>query len=285
MEQPDFGKKLAEIRRANGITQDELAEKCRITVRTIQRIEAGLVKPRAFTIKVISDTLGFDFFETSKSTRNDVNIVNPDSNRNKSITILWYLKDLFNLKTQTMKKITILSIIICSICIGLFTISNDSKAQNPDIIDYSKFMESNCRGIIYFFPKGKSQYISNMKDTADYRIGKDLIQEYKDKIFLNGKYITTVFKSDSIIFNNEKIIVRPSFWKLSNEKLRKLNYFFPIGTVVHNLEVNGDTVNIFFGEHQIQEYEYKIFLDGKFKGKANPEDSITFRYGLIEILK
>ena len=42
MNQPDFGRKLSEIRRANGLTQDELAEKCKITVRTIQRIESGV---------------------------------------------------------------------------------------------------------------------------------------------------------------------------------------------------------------------------------------------------
>ena len=63
MEKLDFGTKLIDVRKAKGLTQDEVAEKCKITVRTIQRIESGAVKPRAFTIKIISDVLGFDFFE------------------------------------------------------------------------------------------------------------------------------------------------------------------------------------------------------------------------------
>ena len=57
----DFGTKLIEVRKAKGLTQEEVAEKCKITARTIQRIESGKVKPRSFTIKLISETLGFDF--------------------------------------------------------------------------------------------------------------------------------------------------------------------------------------------------------------------------------
>lgn len=65
MRKLDFGKKLLEVRTTQGLTQDEVAEKCNISARTIQRIEFGKVKPRAFTIKVISEVLGFDFFKTS----------------------------------------------------------------------------------------------------------------------------------------------------------------------------------------------------------------------------
>ena len=184
MKLPAFGKKLVEIRKAKGLTQEELAEKCNISVRTIQRIESGLVKPRAFTIKTISSTLGFDFFETSKIAGDDVDKVNRDSNMEWFSTILWNVKDLFNLKTNTMKKVTILSIIFCSICIGLFTLISHSKAQSPINLNYPYFSKSVSRGIIYFFPRGESAYISNVKDTADFKIKGDLIQEYKRKIFL-----------------------------------------------------------------------------------------------------
>jgi transcriptional regulator with XRE-family HTH domain len=53
MKQPDLGKKLTELRKAKGLTQEELVERCNINVRTIQRIEAGEVTPRSFTVKVI----------------------------------------------------------------------------------------------------------------------------------------------------------------------------------------------------------------------------------------
>lgn len=52
-----FGKKLLEVRKAKGLTQEEVAEKCGITIRTIQRIESGLVEPRVYTIKIISETM------------------------------------------------------------------------------------------------------------------------------------------------------------------------------------------------------------------------------------
>lgn len=61
MKQPDLGLKIVELRKAKGLTQEELVERCNINVRTIQRIEAGEVSPRSYTIKSIMDALGYDF--------------------------------------------------------------------------------------------------------------------------------------------------------------------------------------------------------------------------------
>jgi transcriptional regulator with XRE-family HTH domain len=60
MKQPELGKKILELRKQKGFTQEELVEKCNINVRTIQRIEAGDVTPRSFTIKTILEALGVD---------------------------------------------------------------------------------------------------------------------------------------------------------------------------------------------------------------------------------
>jgi transcriptional regulator with XRE-family HTH domain len=59
MKQPELGKKISELRKAKGMTQEELVEKCNLNVRTVQRIEAGEVTPRSFTIKALFDALGY----------------------------------------------------------------------------------------------------------------------------------------------------------------------------------------------------------------------------------
>lgn len=61
MKQPELGKKILELRQQRGLTQQELVEQCNINVRTIQRIEAGEVTPRSFTIKTILEALDYDF--------------------------------------------------------------------------------------------------------------------------------------------------------------------------------------------------------------------------------
>lgn len=61
MKQPELGKKILELRKQKGFTQEELVEKCNINVRTIQRIEAGDVSPRSYTIKAILEVLGFNY--------------------------------------------------------------------------------------------------------------------------------------------------------------------------------------------------------------------------------
>jgi transcriptional regulator with XRE-family HTH domain len=60
MKQPDLGLKVSELRKEKGFTQEQLAEVCEVTPRTIQRIESGEVEPRAFNRNSLSNVLEFD---------------------------------------------------------------------------------------------------------------------------------------------------------------------------------------------------------------------------------
>jgi transcriptional regulator with XRE-family HTH domain len=279
MKQPDFGKKLIEIRKVHGLTQDQLAAKCKITIRTIQRIESGMVMPRAFTLKVLSDNLEFDFLEISNG--NKVS----DSKLRWFNVILWHVRDLFNLKTNTMKKVSILSIILCFVCVGLFALINDSKAQDSSKLDKYHFLKSNSRGIIYYFQRDELMMISNVKDTADYKIKGELIQEYKNKIFLNGKYVGKALKFDTVIYNKGNITIRPSYLDIKSSYGQNLHYLIPKGTWIDNVVVHIDTEYLYIGKHQIKEYKYKIFLDDVFQGQAEPGDSVRFKDGSVEIIR
>ena len=85
MKQPQLGDYIANLRKEQGLTQEELVEKCNINVRTIQRIEAGDVTPRNYTIKNILQALGSSYaeiinevpgsFSSKKSHRS--NLINP----------------------------------------------------------------------------------------------------------------------------------------------------------------------------------------------------------------
>ena len=59
----EFGKRLKEIRTCLNISQKELSEKTRLTLRTIQRIENNEVKPSLHSIKVISEALEIESCE------------------------------------------------------------------------------------------------------------------------------------------------------------------------------------------------------------------------------
>jgi transcriptional regulator with XRE-family HTH domain len=60
MKQPELGKKIVELRKEKGLTQEELVDRCNISVRTLQRIETGEVTPRVYTIKTILAALDYD---------------------------------------------------------------------------------------------------------------------------------------------------------------------------------------------------------------------------------
>src|SRR5215216_6184397 len=55
------GELIKQLRTKKGLTQEELAARTEISVRTIQRIESGDVDPRAFTLQSIATALEVDF--------------------------------------------------------------------------------------------------------------------------------------------------------------------------------------------------------------------------------
>lgn len=51
----NFGKKLYKLRKEHGLTQAQLAEKLRLNVKTIERLEAGKNIPKLENLQTISD--------------------------------------------------------------------------------------------------------------------------------------------------------------------------------------------------------------------------------------
>lgn len=126
MNQPDLGKKIAELRKAKGLTQEELVDICNLNVRTLQRIESGEVTPRAYTLRTIFSALEVNAGESMGMGATG----NPLSERLGQIQ--FYILDLFNLKTNRMKKISILSIMAIAIFLGLFAVCSEGKAQKAE---------------------------------------------------------------------------------------------------------------------------------------------------------
>jgi len=60
MKQPALGNTISTFRNQKGLTQKELAEACNMDIRTIQRIEAGEVTPRMYSIRLLAAALGCD---------------------------------------------------------------------------------------------------------------------------------------------------------------------------------------------------------------------------------
>jgi transcriptional regulator with XRE-family HTH domain len=276
MKQPELGKKIAELRKAKSLTQEELVKKCNLNVRTLQRIESGVVTPRSYTIKAIFAALEYCMNDTLENM--------PDTFAGTEHVIpRWleqiyiYVFDLFNLKTNTMKKISILTVTFAVIGFGLFTMSTEGKAQKKNV---SRFIISTNRGIVYLFPRNATFHISNMKDTADYRFGNDLIQEYKHDIFLNKKFFGVANPGDTVVLDNGKITIKwARYWQFTSFKEKKIIYLIPKDLMMDTYYAHMDTDNMVVAGSHIQEYDNKLFLNGKYCGMANAGDSVIFKKG------
>ena len=134
---------------------------------------------------------------------------------------------------------------------------SESKAQKNN---ESKYTTSNGRGIVYLFPRNSSWHVSNRKDTADYKIGNYLVQEYKYNIFLNKEFAGIAHLGDTVILDNGKVeIRRPYFWEFRS-KWKGIVYVIP-KSLTMNYSANRATDNIFVGGSNIREFDNKIFLN------------------------
>ena len=205
MKKLDFGKELIKIREVRGLTQAEVAEKCHVTIRTIQRIESGTVKPRSSTIKIISKALEVDFFETSNQ-----------NSKLKNHTTLWYLKDVFNLKTNAMKKISILStsiLLIVFVCINTLSIKaqpnspenqqkSELKTQDKKVVFSKKYDEFKIDGNLVWTLKNNKHGLVNLD-------GKVIIPNEYDKFEIDGNFVSILKNNKIGLMNLDGKIIIP----------------------------------------------------------------------------
>jgi transcriptional regulator with XRE-family HTH domain len=118
MKQPQLGKKILELRLAKGLTQTELAEKCNLSLRTIQRIESTEVTPRSYTLELIFQRVDFVGFSSA----------NIDSTVNST--------DSFNLKKGVVRNI-LLIIVTAIISILIFKFISNYKVQSATEVNNS----------------------------------------------------------------------------------------------------------------------------------------------------
>ncbi|MDF1576108.1 MAG: helix-turn-helix transcriptional regulator [Bacteroidales bacterium] len=137
MKQPELGRKIADLRKAKGYTQEELVEKCNLSVRTLQRIESGEVEPRSHTIRVIFSALDYQVYDSS------------------NIRLRLFFKqvsNVFNLKTNTMKKLSILAMACAAAIFVLLSICVDGNAQSENQV--RELITNNNANSIRWFNSG-----------------------------------------------------------------------------------------------------------------------------------
>ncbi len=61
MKQPEIGRKISHLRKEKNLSQEELTDRCNVSVRTIQRIESGDVTPRSSTIRILLAALDYQY--------------------------------------------------------------------------------------------------------------------------------------------------------------------------------------------------------------------------------
>ncbi|NJK96756.1 MAG: helix-turn-helix transcriptional regulator [Bacteroidales bacterium] len=145
IDQPNLGRRLIELRKHRGFTQEEFSAKCNISIRTLQRIESGEGIPRSYTLKLILDTLCCKEADLIGLSTNATGIKSPWFER-----IYRNFLNLFYLGTNTKRKITILLIIISVIVVGIFFINPNIKHQNKYLLQQKRENKDSTEQNLYY---------------------------------------------------------------------------------------------------------------------------------------
>ncbi|HBH47769.1 MAG TPA: hypothetical protein DDX98_03980 [Bacteroidales bacterium] len=218
MNQPELGKKVLQLRTERGLTQGDLALKCGVTSRTIQRIESNEVQPRTYTVRLIFSALDYEVY-------------NSTSKLKKQLEQLFFLLiDLFNLKTNTMKKLMILSTPALLIA-GLLLLSSYTASAQAKKSFHDDFEDANEK-IVRWFNKGAIDSIANLyfEDAcilpagADKLQGKEDITTYYSVLYHQGLRFDKIISDELII--TKKLIVDRGIWtmKMGDEVILGGNY-------------------------------------------------------------
>ena len=262
IQQPDLGKKIADLRKAKGLTQEELVDKCNLNVRTLQRIESGEVTPRTYTIRLIFEALDFSLEE---------------SQTDKGFIQIWleqfYISfiDLFNLKTNTMKKISILTVISASIVSGLIFLNSELGAQNNSNAvksqkDDNKTAEKGQESDYYIRPKVNKVFQwalnsveVNLSSGNNFVTNNGVIKRQDDHIFIIP-YKTGELKVTSEDYSQEfEVLPLPAAdFKIGGEN-RKRGSKITVSQLLENEEIKP-----YYGfgiTTDFEVFEYSIFFN------------------------
>jgi len=83
-----LGQKIKELRVLKGLTQEDLADKTNLSVRTIQRIESGDVDPRTYTLNLLAQALGVELEEFTRDKIDQENSIEKQSNPEQWLALL-----------------------------------------------------------------------------------------------------------------------------------------------------------------------------------------------------
>jgi len=178
MKQPELGKKIADLRKAQGLTQEELVERCNVSVRTLQRIESGEVEPRSHTIRVIFAALDYKVY---------------DSSNTRLRLFFTQVGDLFNLKTNTMRKLSILSIAIAATVVVLLSVCIDGNAQSEKKV--KQLIHNSNKNFIRWFNSGQVDSLMTIYRDDACLVGDGCGKTYIREFYL---YQMSVFKFDEM---------------------------------------------------------------------------------------
>lgn len=216
MKQPDLGKKILALRLAKGLTQTELADECNVSLRTIQRIEAAEVTPRSYTVKLIFDTLDYDFYSAEAKPTAKPAILK-ENTQNTVASFSEKSNGILNIKTKEMKAIVYVSVLCVALAALFFGIAEYRNAgidrvdqaratnMNPNFVRWFNAGQMDSIGSVYL----PDAYIMPI-DHERVQGRQEIIKYHQDLYNMGFRMVSNVQEE---LIKSDSIAVERGHWK------------------------------------------------------------------------
>lgn len=252
MTQPELGKKIAELRKEKGLTQEELAKSSNVNIRTLQRIEGGEVVPRFYTLKTIFDALDYNvenFSSLTSDEKTNENIKQEEKEDNNSKGS----KSRFSTREKIITGVSVLLVFAAVLLVWNYP----RKTRPAELIGVWQRSSNNPKEITSF-NKFEPERLSTFKIIDEYGNFTNMIaNEINTCITVYGTY--KISSKDTYIENIKKSYTNPKQNGLKNEINYEIinNQFLILTYNLNDKEINELWVKVGYGnplsEKQVKE--------------------------------
>lgn len=216
MDQEKIGKFIAECRKKNNLTQEQLGEKLGVTGKSISRWENGKTMPDLSLLKPLSDELEISLNELLSGEKLQKENIIKNSEKNLIRTINYSNKKIKKIKKTFMIILIIIIIIILSL-ITLFAIDLNRMKNNKPVL-FSTW------GFSYTSPINitEDEIEIAIKDYLVNKSDNENLEFENAKSFASIKILLTEEKHNDLIYNVYAWVLQEKYY-LENDEIKEVN--------------------------------------------------------------
>lgn len=204
MDAKKLGLFIAEVRKEQGMTQSDLAQKIHVTDKAVSRWERGLGFPDINTIEPLADALGVSIIELMNSRR----IQEETIDKKESLTVYQETIDVIKQKRKRNNKILAISFLLVVCLLSVFFLypmkleKQISDTQNL-VLMVTRFQVEDGQPVLdqssYTLEPGTMEFVAFRELMGGYTYHRNFLSFFPDSEFKGGDFYISIYSGEKLL--------------------------------------------------------------------------------------